>query len=212
MLTESHHSGEDTDGNCPYEDIGTPSHRHKMKFNERSSTFFVGDSSEVGPASYFAKKAIKKNWRGERRKQVTASAVRERGTKKHSKVVRFLYSIPTSISDAIQRWVAVPRFQQKQKSVLFGEGELSDTRTQLEQTIRERWEVLTCGRRCADWFIMQRFKITDTIARRFSCKTTKRWNNLTTRDRQVWVFVLSKRCSNRLDSHGPLHPIPPKQW
>lgn len=60
MLTKLHHSGEDADENCSDEEIGTHSQCHKMRFNEHHSTFTVDSNSEAGPASYFAKRCLKR--------------------------------------------------------------------------------------------------------------------------------------------------------
>ena len=40
---------------------------------------------------------------------MTAVAVREHGTKHYSSVLRFMYTIPSAISQSIQTWIAVPK-------------------------------------------------------------------------------------------------------
>jgi hypothetical protein len=42
------------------------------------------------------------------RTQITAAAVRERGTQKFSKILRFMYRLPPSVSRMMETWIAVP--------------------------------------------------------------------------------------------------------
>lgn len=90
---------------------------------DRRSTFVINDASCVGNNAYFSRKEFKVKVQGERgdskREQVTAVAIRESGTAISSKEVRFLYCTPIAISRGIENWLALPRSNSSDTSLLF---------------------------------------------------------------------------------------------
>ena len=92
----------------------------RMDF-DRPKNFIVEDGPEAGQAAFFATKTLR--GQGSGRSKITAVAIRERGTEKFSKVIRFLYNLPSSFSDSLKNWVAVP--QQSAFSQLFSGNELT---------------------------------------------------------------------------------------
>lgn len=147
---------------------------------DRKAAFVVRDEPDVGFGSFFAKRSLKLSAGGApangvaKRSQVTAVAVRERGTPHFSKVLRFLYSTPSSFSESIETWVAVPRSHAHDEKLLFAKtlgqaasdpsADASSPRAVIESTVLRNCCVLTKGQRCADWFIMRQFRVTGTIA------------------------------------------------
>jgi hypothetical protein len=84
---------------------------------DRSRPFVVNDDPDAGPASFFCSKSFQRN-RNNSRTKVTAAAVREHGTVKFSKVLRFMYRVPPSVLGAVETWIAVPA-SGKSSSTLF---------------------------------------------------------------------------------------------
>ena len=105
---------------------------------------------------------------------VSAVAVREKGTAAHCKVLRFYYCVSPQIERAIQAFTAVPKNHSiyihlftKQKD----DGSLLDPlvgslayRDILERHNLSHCEVMAIAPRCADWFVLRKFRVTGTIA------------------------------------------------
>lgn len=69
----------------------------------------MNDAPDSSPASFFASKSLATSPPDQRRKQVTAIVIQERGAHAHANIVRFFYYVQTGLGDAIHSWVAVPR-------------------------------------------------------------------------------------------------------
>ena len=142
---------------------------------DRRRAFIIDDSPEACPDAYFAVKYLKVSWgRKSGRIKATATAVRDRGTAKFSKVVRFLYSLPSDLAQSMEMWVAVRR-QCSSSHMLFSKRtdnvrivrpprDSTDDRDIIERLLLDKCIVLTVGQRCADWFTLRQFRVTGTNA------------------------------------------------
>lgn len=137
---------------------------------DRRPTFVVPVDPDAGIAVYAAtrKFSIPVHGHGaDRNKEtVTALAVRERGNDKSMQLIRFLFSVPVAINEALKTWVAVPRSNEQDQSLLFtgGSDRMIEKRSSIEGYLRQKVLVLTKGQRCADWFILRQFRITGTVS------------------------------------------------
>ena len=52
-------------------------------------------------------------------RRTTAIAVREHGTKKYSKILRFMYHVPESVQVTLNNWVAVSKASCNLSNTLF---------------------------------------------------------------------------------------------
>lgn len=76
---------------------------------DRPKKFVVNDGPGGGPVVHTAKKSVKRGGqRSSTRTQVTAVAVKERGSEKYSKVLRFLFKVPSDMDAKLNTWIAVP--------------------------------------------------------------------------------------------------------
>lgn len=93
--------------------------------------------------------------REERRKLVTAVAVREQGSQRHCNIVRFLYAVPASISEALKKWEMVPRRLETDREGLFvAGGETYPQWAKIEEDLLPRCTVLTISQRSVDWLVL----------------------------------------------------------
>ena len=152
---------------------------------DRPRSFVIDDSPSGGNASWFAVKSLKPiansglSVGSGTAIKATAVAVRERGSQKFSKVLRFIYNVPTSISQMIETWIAVPYsttheqklFSKRTDSglILHPPDTSPDLKDELERRILQKCVVLTVGQRCADWFVMRQFRVTGVTARKIVC-------------------------------------------
>lgn len=96
-----------------------PSSRRNV-LNARRSTFITDDHADARVASFSARKAmICSGVNRKMRKQGTAVAVQERGSSKHANVVRFLYCVSATMTEANETLVAVPRGGSRDNGLLF---------------------------------------------------------------------------------------------
>lgn len=76
-----------------------------------------------------------------------------------SKIVRFLYATMLNITEALETWIAVPRFHTTARSMLFSffksTGLDAALKTRTEDRIRAPNIVVTRAQSCADWFILK---------------------------------------------------------
>lgn len=147
---------------------------------DRRQDFVIDDAANLGVAAFKATKSMKVNSvsgrRGGGRVNVTAVAIRDRGTVKFSKIIRFGFSLPGPLDAKLQCWIAVPRGASRNFNSLFlhttSEGKLippnEEERTQprgrIESWLLEKCTVLTLAQRSADWFCLRKFRLTGTIA------------------------------------------------
>eukprot|EP00737_Agarophyton_chilense_P004797 gb/GEZJ01006395.1/.p1 GENE.gb/GEZJ01006395.1/~~gb/GEZJ01006395.1/.p1 ORF type:complete len:425 (-),score=36.09 gb/GEZJ01006395.1/:504-1778(-) len=100
--------------------------------------------------------------------------IRERGSKKFAKVLRFAYLLPNGLADLVKCWIAVPRSQSNRKflfskrtndgKLVIPQSDATDDRDTVELHCHAHCRILTVGQRCADWFILRQFRITGTTA------------------------------------------------
>ena len=86
--------------------------------SDRRHNFIIDDSPELGPESFFARKRVSKCARLGIPK-VSAIAVREYGTEKYGKLLRFLYTVPDHVQDRLNTWLAVPKAGMDTTRTLF---------------------------------------------------------------------------------------------
>lgn len=153
---------EDEDGN-QNEEVGESGHDVLDPLNsiDRRQQFVVDDNPNLGNKAFYATKSIARSNLGQRRS--TAIAVREHGTEKFCKVLRFKVNAPDCISDQLKKWLAVPKENVDLKHTLFvGNDCMYQKKT--EEFIKSYCSINTIGQRCADWFVQRQFKITGTTA------------------------------------------------
>ena len=141
---------------------------------DRRRDFVIDDQPEMGSAAFIATKSMKiAGNRAGNRVRVTALAIRERGTEKQAKIIRFGYLLPPHLERKVNCWIAVPHPRRRDQSALFAtigeDGKLAepvgvDPRSRIESWVLAKCTVLTLGQRCADWFCLRMFRITGTIA------------------------------------------------
>lgn len=101
-------------------------------------------------------------------------AVRERGKKHFSKILRFFYNIPSAMSKILYNSIAVKHIWTSshllfQKSGDDGRIVIPPQGSLEEQDVVERHThghclVLSIGQRCPDWFILRQLRVTGTSA------------------------------------------------
>lgn len=128
---------------------------------DRPKKFVIDDTGNSGPAVFFTKKNVKVNGtRALSRSKVTAIAVRERGSEKFNKILRFLLSVPRSMGEAIDSWVAVPHsfssahllFSKRNNDgkIALPAAESEELKDRVERALWETCTILSVGQRCAD--------------------------------------------------------------
>lgn len=151
-----------------------PSERPNVNFRaDRKRAFIIDDDQERGPASFHASKRLRGTT-----KSISAVAVREHGTDKFCKVLRFLFQVLETLARRIETWIAVSRSNVFQQYLLYSavcrDVAMSETtgdsmplgveRTALESFLLEDCLVLTLGQRCSDWFALRQLRVTATNA------------------------------------------------
>ena len=161
------------DGSDAASDSIPAQYRNSSMLYDRENAFIIDENPKMGNLCKRAEKLFKDKDTGVRTR-VTAVALRERGTKKFAKTLRFVYSLPSSLSKLINCWVAVPRSMSMSESLFTkraNDGTLivppatsHDKRELVESHCLNNTVVLTVDQRCADWFVLRQFHITGTVA------------------------------------------------
>lgn len=142
---------------------------------DRGTAFVIDDHPQLGLCCKYAQKTFKDPGK-DLNVRVTAAAVRERGTNKFAKTLRFMYALPKCLSDLINCWVAVPKaastagllFSRRQgdPSLTVPSDTSVDTRDVLQRHCLSNTAILTVDQRCSDWFILRQFRVTGTMSGR----------------------------------------------
>ena len=121
--------------------------------------FIVDDNGKLGPAIYSAKKV------GvcDRNAKTKAYAVREPCKGTLANVLRFQLDMPTEMSTTITHWVYC-KHGTRLTSDIFHAGTDDNLRNETRRALLQNCHALTRGQRCADWFILRRFRVTATVA------------------------------------------------
>lgn len=93
-----------------------------------------------------------------------ACAVRESGTSKVSKVIRFSSMMLAELGKVMNCWVYSKKPDGQGMRTYFFEGNSVMYVKDLEKRIKAQCMILTIGQRCVDWFIPRTFRITVTLA------------------------------------------------
>ena len=123
---------------------------------DRRRTFVIDDSPSTGPSSFFAIQSVRTSGGSATgTSQVTAVAVWEQGTKHFNKIIRFMYSVPSTISRSIETWIAVPRtapvahllFSKRDDHgrVVLPDFDSSNEKDVIERLVRQKCCLLTIG-------------------------------------------------------------------
>lgn len=146
---------------------------------DRRRAFFIDDASNAGLGSFHVIKKVRpsRNSRGANltaRAKVTAIAVREKGTKLFSNLIRSMYTVPSVMAAGMETWVAIPRtapiahllFIKRDNNglILSPASDSNNGKDIIERHILEKCSVLTVGQRCTHWFVMRQFRATGTTA------------------------------------------------
>jgi len=136
---------------------------------DRRREFVIDDKPSLGPESFFATKFAGATGRRVGQSRMAAVAVRERGNQTFCKVLRFMYTVPRSIQDALNTWIAVVKPSIDLTSALFYKSrrvseEYQALKKVVEAAMETKCDTLSIGQRCADWFVLRQFRITGTNA------------------------------------------------
>lgn len=129
------------------------------RFEDRRQGSIINDDPMRGPALFSATKALRSQGLGQRR--ITAVAVQEHGTEKLLKVLRPMHFMPAFISYQPNKWVAVPKPGANTQNSLFA-GNKSTFMQSCKSAFLKAYFPLTLAQRCAEWFTLRQFRVTDT--------------------------------------------------
>ena len=99
--------------------------------------------------------------------RIYASVAREIFDKKAElKTLRFFYSGPPGhvVGSFGSKWIAIKKTEAVPSNTLFHGEKRSDRQVSVENLLSLHCSPLTCGQRCADWFLMRSFRVTGTMA------------------------------------------------
>lgn len=144
------------------------------QFMDRRRAFIVPDHPKLGNAIFAASKTCRVSGVGGAtgaNRTVSAVAVREHGTSKVCKVLRFIHSLPPFVTSEISKWIAVPKHGCFLGKTLFA-GNENGLQKSCEDVLSRFCKPLTLAQRCADWFLLRQFRITGTNAGTILSKST----------------------------------------
>ena len=114
------------------------------------------------------------------RPKVTALAVREKGSAKCSKIHRFMYCVPSTLSKSLEAWIAVLSKLALEQKLFSKRGDDNrivspavdplDPKDVPDRHLLCKCTVLTINQRCADWFVLRQLRVTGTGAGKISVK------------------------------------------
>ena len=142
---------------------------------DRPEALVINDDASCGSDVLSAAKTLRAG-DGEARstRQVVATAMKKRPTRKFCKLIRFLYSVPPHISSAVETWIAVPKskltsnllFDNRSEGGMVVASVISshEKKAFMESFLLQNCNVKTIGQRCADWFLLRQFRVTGTSA------------------------------------------------
>lgn len=140
----------------------------------RPRKFVVDDKPLLGPAALMATTSFTVSGESARTSaiKVAAVAVRERGDNDQAAVHRFVVAMPdVTNADLALKWIAVPyKTLEDPSNTLFARSRRSADESVLsfaETVLKSTCFPLTVQQRCADWFIMRKFRVTGTTAATF---------------------------------------------
>ena len=151
---------------------------------DRPRAFVINDGPDEGPASWWAVRNLTPTGRHRGatnpRSKITAVAVREKGSAKFSKILRFMYCVPSTLSKRLEAWIAVPSKSALGQKLCSKRSDANrivvpaidslHPRDVLERHLLSECTVLTINQHCADWFVLRQFRVTGTSAGKFSVK------------------------------------------
>lgn len=100
---------------------------------------------------------------------VKAVAVQEPGRYAAANVIGFQYELLAKMTCIIENWVSCQNFKQLETE-LFERCFDADMRTELQKSLQKFATQLTRGQLCADWFLLQKFRITATVSEKILLK------------------------------------------
>lgn len=137
---------------------------------DRPIGFVIPDDAGLGPEVFDATKTIQSTERRAGVKNVTAIAAREHGTAKYCKVLRFIFTIPDSLRESLDTWIAVSKGNKAQPlNALFGmaskeRADLQHVKEKVKERLNSNCTCLTSSQKCAGWFVLRQFRVTGTNA------------------------------------------------
>ncbi|PXF45213.1 hypothetical protein BWQ96_05043 [Gracilariopsis chorda] len=135
---------------------------------DRRRGFVVIENPQLGPKAFFATKNIGTSGTCVvAQNKTTAMAVWSQGMEKFAKLLRFMYTVLTSLQESLNLWIAVAKPNYSLNKVLYTRrsiegGQVSELKTKLEQVIESTCVPLTVRQRCADWFLLRQGSVTGT--------------------------------------------------
>lgn len=179
---------------------------------DRRREFFVGDDPEMSPEVSFASKSVSSIERTADTNRITAVAVREHGTEKFAKLLRFMYTVPMALQEKLKKLIAVPKSKvclnnTQLSGAQHQEKGLQRIRTVSECTVEIFFDVLNFGQRCAELFVFRHFRVIGTNAGLLLMSNDELRVHLGLEEKQnqtnsnKWFKILQRLCQlERLDS------------
>ena len=162
---------------------------------DRPKKFLIDDNPGASPFCVMSKLKRTGSSTAAAIEDVSAVAVREKGTAAHCKVLRFYYCVTPHIECAFQTFTTVPKNHSLSNQLFTkrrDDGSLLDPpagslayRDISERHILSHCEVMTIAQRCADWFKLRKFRVTGNIA-----------GQILMRDNVLRCRLGLQRCSN----------------
>ena len=140
---------------------------------DRDAAFVIDDSPNAGMGVFCAAKVC---GREQNSVHISAVAVRHYGTAKHSKLIRFMYAVPSPTYESLQHWVTVSHtwsldghhfnYKTREGRVMMPSQSTEDgnRKKELELITQKNVKILTIAQSCADWFVLRKFRLTSTAA------------------------------------------------
>ena len=152
---------------------------------DRTCAFVINYGPDEGPASWWEVRNLtptrRRRGATNPRSKVTAVAVREKGSAKFSKILCFMYCVPSTLSKSLEAWIAVPSKSALGQKLFSKRSDANrivvpaidslDPKDVLERHLLSECTVLTINQRCADWFVLRLFCVTGTSAGKILCES-----------------------------------------
>lgn len=165
--------------------------------------FIIDDDPLYGMACFSAKRRGSQRNASER-----AVAIREPTRQPVANIIRFRYDLPASLSTQVMCWVASTMPIGTKRNLYSDEKLVGDEQTwnpRIIEFLDVQCTPLTIGQRCADWFLLRRFRLTATIAAKllqhdstFRESLQLRRTDGVTKDAKAWMKeLMTSWFSNR---------------
>lgn len=112
---------------------------------DRRRAFIIDDNPGLGPEVFFATKNVASSGSFVELKKMTAVAVREHRTEKFAKILRFMYTVPSSVENALNTWIAIPKISPKTETTPLNNKRCENNDHQALKEVAESWLSRQCN-------------------------------------------------------------------